>query len=529
MGLTRTSLAPFAVAAVLLAASAAARPPAAAIDDVVERAMAAFDVPGLAVTIVQGSDVLHAAGYGVLEDGTPEKVDADTLFRIGSVSKAFTAAALALLADDGKLAWDDRVIDYLPEFRLSDPWVTREFTIRDLLTHRSGLPLGAGDLLMFPDGNASVADIVHALRYFEPASSFRSGFAYDNLLYIVAGEVVARVSGQDFAAFVEERLFEPLGMQTCAATAERASPSASLATPHIEVDGGLEATTTRVTSVAAAAGGIVCSARGMANWMRFLLTEGETPGGERLLGEAQFAELLAPVTLLPTPDYLAEHAGAFLTAYALGWNVSTFHGEPTVSHSGGVWGMTTFMAFLPDRDLAVFASNNQMSVAPRAVVNDVIELYLPDADIGAAVDWVAIFEDVSGDRGAAAEKVVAEAWAARDADSTPSLPLEGYTGVYEDPWYGTVRISLEDGRLWFRSERNAPLVGPLEHFQYNTFIVRWSDRRLHADAYVTFSLTPAGEADHIAMRAVSPATDFSFDFHDLDLRRADKSEGNAAD
>ncbi|HEX5787126.1 MAG TPA: serine hydrolase domain-containing protein, partial [Woeseiaceae bacterium] len=176
MHLPRTSLTPFAVAAVLLSASAAARPPTAAIDDVVERAMDVFDVPGLAVTVVQGNDLRHAAGYGVLEDGRPEKVDADTLFRIGSVSKAFTAAALALLADEGRLAWDDRVIDYLPEFRLSDPWVTREFTIRDLLTHRSGLPLGAGDLLMFPDGNATPAEVVQALRHLKPATSFRSEF-----------------------------------------------------------------------------------------------------------------------------------------------------------------------------------------------------------------------------------------------------------------------------------------------------------------------------------------------------------------
>ncbi len=256
----------------------------------------------------------------------------------------------------------------------------------------------------------------------------------------------------------------------------------------------------------------------MARWMAFILAEGETADGEQLFSKEHFGELTKPVTLLPASGYLAEHAGTFLNAYALGWNVSTFYGEPMLSHGGGVWGVTTFIAVLPEQDLAVFASNNQMSVAPRAVVNDIVDAFLEESP-WAGNDWVAILEGISGDRSAAAEKVVEEAWAARDADSTPSLPLDAYTGTYRDPWYGTVRISLEDGRLHFRSDRNEPLQGPLEHFQYDTFIARWSDRRLHADAYVRFMLGLEGDVERIRMKAVSPATDFSYDFHDLDLEK----------
>jgi CubicO group peptidase (beta-lactamase class C family) len=499
----------------------AADPLAAAIDAMVARAQQTFDVPGMAVTVVHRGEALLARGYGIEQIGAADRVDDRTLFQIGSVSKAFTAAALAILVDAGELDWDDPVIDHLPEFRMHDAWVTREFTIRDLLTHRSGLPIGAGDLLMFPDGNATTAEVVYALRHLKPATSFRSRFAYDNLLYIVAGEVVARKSGQTFPEFIERRLLMPLGMKECVAISGRAAPQARLATPHVLVAGELETTTTRVTELVAAAGGIACSARGMIGWMTFMLTGGVAADGQRLVSEEHFEELIRPVTLLAVPPYLAEHAGAYLNAYALGWNVSTFNGQPILSHGGGVWGMTTFLAILPALDLAVFASGNQMSPAPRAVVHDVIERVVA-GDAAVARDWIAILAGVSADRRTEADRVVAEAFAARNAQSAPSLPLEAYAGTYRDPWYGDVRVSLTpSGDLWFESLRNPPLNGPLEHFQYETFVARWQDRRLDADAYVTFTIAPAGNIERIRMSAVSPATDFSYDFHDLDLRRVD--------
>jgi hypothetical protein len=337
--------------------------------------------------------------------------------------------------------------------------------------------------------------------------------------------VVARVSGMPFAEFLERRLLTPLGMSDCVATASRAGRRARLATPHVLVDGVLEVTTTRVTDLVAAAGGVACSARSMTHWLSFMLARGSTATGERLISERQFAELIRPVTLLRVPDYLAEHTGAYLSAYALGWSVSTFHGQPILSHGGAVWGMTTFIAVLPKQDLAVFVSGNQMSAAPRAVAHDVIERLLA-GEAAFERDWIAILDEVSGDRQAEADRVVAEAFAARNADSTPSLHLDAYAGTYRDPWYGSVTVSLtDDGQLWFESARNPPLNGPLEHFQYDTFVARWQDRRLMADAYVTFTLTPDGRIERIRMAAVSPATDFSYDFHDLDLvRDADDRE-----
>ena len=486
----------------------------------IDRAAKTFEVPGMAVTVVHDGKTFYAGGHGVVETGSAVRVSERTLFQIGSVSKAFTAAALAILVDDGKLQWDDAVVDHIPEFRMYDPWVTREFTIRDLLTHRSGLPLGAGDLLMFPDGKSTPADVIRALRYLKPSSSFRSEFAYDNQLYVVAGEVVARVAKIPFDEFVEQRLLAPLGMSGCVASADRAAPAAERATAHMLVDGRLVTTTTRVAPLVAAAGGVTCDARGMSNWMSFMLNEGETREGERLVSREQFGQLTRPVTLLDVPGYLSEHAGAHLNAYALGWNVSTFYGEPMLSHSGGVWGMTTFIAVMPKQGLAVFATGNQMSAAPRAVVYDIVNQFLEGTVPGTDKDWIGILGKVAQERQSAAADVVAKAWESRNAKSRSSLPLAAYAGTYRDPWYGEVRVSLaKDGQLQFHSERNEPLQGPLEHFQYDTFIARWTDRSLMADAYVTFALGAEGTVEGIRMKAVSPATDFSYDFHDLDLKR----------
>jgi CubicO group peptidase (beta-lactamase class C family) len=501
--------------------AATAGPAPETVDATVRRALETFQVPGMAVTVVQG-DSTYAAGYGILASGRDASVDADTLFQIGSVSKAFTAAALALLVDEGKLGWDDPVIDHLPEFRMYDAWVTREFTVRDLLTHRSGLPLGAGDLLIFPEGTATRAEIIRAFRFLKPTSSFRAKYDYDNLLYIVAGEVVARVSGSSFEDFLEQRVLKPLGMEDCTATASRARADSRQATPHILVDGRLQTASAGIQDVVSAAGGVTCSARDMARWMSMLLARGRGPDGTQLISEKQFAQLVGPVTLLPSSPYLVEHAGAHLNAYALGWNVSTFYGQRAWSHGGAVWGMTSFLMVLPEQGLALFATGNQMSPAPRAVVNALADHLLADTVPGTGKDWISILDTVSAGRRTEADAAVAAAEAARDRKSRPSLPLEAYVGTYRDPWYGTIHISREkDGRLWFRSDRNAPLTGPLEHFQHDTFIARWTDRRLMADAYVSFSLAPEGAVERIRMKAVSPATDFSYDFHDLDLVRVE--------
>lgn len=507
-------------ACLLSPVTVAAAPSAESIEQSIQTAMKEFQVPGMAISVVHQGTVYYSGGAGVTEIGGDRKVDEKTLFQIASVSKAFTAAALAILVDDGKLSWDAPVIDYLPEFRMYDAWVTREFSVRDLLTHRSGLQVGAGDLMLFPEANSTREEVIRALRYLKPVSSFRSKFDYDNLLYIVAGEVVARVSGLAFEEFVEQRLLLPLGMTACTATLGRVDPKAIKATPHVLIDDKLETTKSLESTLAAAAGGINCSAHSMSKWMSFILAKGRNTEGKQVISEAQVEQLLAPVTLLSPKPYFAEHAGTFMNAYALGWNVSTFYGQPMYSHSGGLWGMTSYLALLPKQGLGVFVTNNQMSPAPLAVVNQIFDEFLQEVSPDSGQDWISIISAVSAKRSQDADQVVADAASERASDSKTSLPLDAYVGTYRDPWYGDIQISKsDDGNLVFTSGRSAPLSGPMEHFQYDTFIARWMDRRLMADAYVSFSLTPDGQVEGIRMQAVSPATDFSFDFQDLDLKR----------
>lgn len=505
-------------ASTLVLTPAFAAPSPESVEKSIVRALEEFQVPGMAVSVVHDGKVWYSGGQGILTVGEEGLVDDSTLFQIGSVSKAFTAAALAMLVDQGKVSWDAPVIDYLPEFRMYDSWVTREFTIRDLLTHRSGLPLGAGDLMLIPDGNASREEIVTAMRYLKPSSSFRSKFDYDNLLYVIAGVVVERVSGIPYEEFIEQKLFAPLGMDDCVASLERVPATAARATPHVVVDSEMQKTTSAITAAAAPAGGINCSASSMTKWMMFVINRGLIDENNQLISAAQFEQLLNPVTLVPGPGYLAENAGSFLNAYALGWNISTFYGQPAYSHGGGVWGMTTFLMILPNQGLAVFASDNQLSAAPRAIVYDVVDQFMQGQSDYAGKDWVGLISELIQNRQAAGDDAVDKAFADRAADSKPSLPLAAYAGTYRDPWYGDIHIELtEDGQLWFRSERNEPLSGPLVHFQYDTFIARWTNRLLNADSYVSFTLTPEGGVERIRMKAVSPTTDFSFDFHDLDL------------
>src|ERR1700761_8552826 len=234
-------------------------PAPADIDRLAARAMKEFSVPGIAVAIVRDGRVVLAKGYGVRELGKPEPVDADTLFAIGSNTKEFTAASVAILVDEGKLHWDDRVIDYLPDFRMWDPYVTREFTIRDLLTHRSGLGIGAGDLMFVTATDFTRTDLLRALRFLEPASSFRSQFAYDNLVYVIAGQVVAVASGQPWEDFVTARILKPLHMDACAADDTRLTDRGNLAAPHVVVDGKLTRIPALSIPLVAPAGAIQCN------------------------------------------------------------------------------------------------------------------------------------------------------------------------------------------------------------------------------------------------------------------------------
>jgi CubicO group peptidase (beta-lactamase class C family) len=505
----------------LLSATLAAQPARQAappdLDAWVARAMQTFEVPGLALAVVKDDAVIVAKGYGVRKLGEPAPVDARTLFGIASNTKAFTATALGLLVEEGKIEWDAPVIRYLPAFAMWDPFVTREITIRDLLVHRSGLGLGAGDLLWWPESTYDRKEIARRLRFIPPATSFRSAYAYDNVLYLVAGELIEAMSGQTWEAFISSRILAKAGMTGTSVRHSAAAGGGNVAAPHAPVDGRVRPIRPFDSDNTNPAGGINSSAEDITKWLRIQLSGGALADGSRLFSAATARQLTSIVTPIPIGDPPAELAPlkASFHGYALGFDIRDYRGHKAVMHTGGLPGYVSRIVMIPDVNVGVAVFTNQES----GEAFDSIAFHVLDHYLGAPTfDWIDGYKKVQA-RTAAAEAAAEQRGAsARDAASKPSLPLAKYAGRYRDAWYGDIAIAEEGGTLVMRFSHTPALAGELEHWQHDTFVARWRDRELRADAFVTFALNPDGSIDQVKLRAVSPATDFSFDFQDLLLK-----------
>ena len=515
----RHAIAPTWLVFALIATAAAAEPPG----ELAVRAEALreqFDAPGLTIAIVEQDEVTFAQGFGVTDIEHPRPVDPDTNFAIGSVTKAFTAAALSILVDEGKLGWDDKVIDHMPEFRMYDSWVTREMTVRDLLVHRSGLGLGAGDLLFVPRSNLTRADVVDRLAHIPPETSFRSAYAYDNILYMVAGRLIERVSGKSWEQFMRDRVLETAGMVDATVDNDARGDESGIAHPHARISGPIRGMgemerlddSMVVAQVAAPAGGIQASADDMARWIRIQLSHGELPGEGRLFSEDQSREMWNPVVLKPAqgfPPPLDETEALFNT-YALGWDVRDYHGERVIMHGGGVYGSITRIVLLPDRGVGFFLATN----SEEAALMTGLEFELLDHYLGVeGRDWPAEFATfLDAYFGDAAEALAAPG--AEPADVGPSRPLAAYAGDYSDPWFGTIRVREQSGALAVEFPHWPGISAILEHWQYDTFVTRFNEPSVEP-AYVTFALDAEGDVERVTMRAVSPVADFSYDYDDL--------------
>ena len=489
----------------------------------VEQVRDRFEVPGIAVAVVQDGQVLLERGWGVREIGKPAPVDEHTLFAIASNTKAFTAASLSMLADEGKLSLDDRVVDHLPGFRMSDPYVTGQMRIRDLLTHRSGLGLGAGDLLFWPGSDYRNEEVVRRLKDVPLKTGFRERYAYDNILYAVATRVIEEVSGQSYAQFLQQRFLDPLGMGGTRFNADALRPGDNVATGHAKAD----FTTLRPTFPltwhnAAGAGGIYSSVHDMGRWMRAQLAGGtftDPQGNEQRLfsreRQKEMWSLLSPMPIAEPPVPQLAAARPDFLGYGEGWITSSYRGEKLVWHTGGWPGMVSRVTLVPGRNLGVVVLTNQEAGgAFNALTMQVLDAFMQPAQ---RTDWIDAYVAAADKARAKADKAWRERLAARQARSTPSLPLAGYAGTYRDAWYGDVDVVHDGGRLRMRFQPSPLLTGTLQHWQHDTFLVKWDDRTLNGDAFVTFSLDADGRVREARMEAASELTDFSFDFHDLRL------------
>lgn len=489
------------------------------VDAIVARFIAETGTPGIAVTIVRPNQPVFARGYGVRTLGKPGKVDEHTRFGIASNSKSFTAAALAMLVDEGKLGWDEPVVKYLPDFRMHDPAVTQMMTVRDLLVHRSGLPLGAGDLMYFPASPRSADDAVRALPFLVPDKGFRSGYAYDNILYLVAGLLIEKVTGKSWREVVATRLLTPLGMTDAVPSrdllkTENVAGRHARLGPPVRGMGKMGVVAPDETSAIDAAGGINASVADIAHWLQVQLAFGALPDGKRLWSKAQATEMWRPQTIVassdgPTPE---NPTRPVTSSYALGWFVADYRGTRLVSHSGGLSGQVTQTAFLPAKGIGVAVFSNVEDGVSSAIRNAILDRLI-DAP---AYDWVAAYAKRVTDGNASAMK---ELGGGTDTapPGAPSLPLAAYAGRYRDPWYGDVVVAEKAGRLSIDFTPTPVFKSALDPWGPDAFRTRFPTGA-GEDAVVTFTVE-GGKVTGAKMVALSPLADFSYDFHHLAFKR----------
>ncbi len=491
-----------------------------AIDTLVARSMKAFDVPGIAVAVIKDGKVIHSKGYGLRSLRTGQPTDENTIFGIASNSKAFTAAALGILVDEGKLTWDDKVRDIIPEFKLYDAWVTEQFTVRDLLTHRSGMGLGAGDLMFFPDSSDfTLKDIMYNLRFLKPASSFRTKYDYDNNLYIVAGEVVKRVSGISWDDFVEQKILTPLGMTRTATSFDRLKDTSDIIDAHAPVEGKVAVIARSTMKVGHSAGGINSSIADLSKWVMLHLADGKYGDNmnKQLFSHDVHEEMWTPQTIIPV-----HNPGPYNThfaSYGFGFGLSDVKGYKEVTHTGGLEGMVTQITMIPELKLGIIVlTNQQEGGAFQCITDQIKDAYLGIKGTDRVKEYAGYRQQALGN----GSKIADSVWNGAALAHTKGMDktdLSIYTGTYQDPWFGNITISLKNGLPWFDAKRSPKLTGQLFFYKGNTFLVKWRDRSMEADAYVTFTFDETGKAVGITMKPISPLTDFSFDFQDLNFMR----------
>lgn len=468
--------------------------------------------PGMAIAIVQHDRVVYARGFGVRQKDGTKPVDEHTVFGIGSLTKAFTVAALGLLVDEGRLRWDDHVIDYLPYLQLYDTYATRELTIRDLLCHRSGLPAYGGDLLSFHT-TYTRRDILQRLRYLRPASSFRSRYAYQNNLFVAAGEVIPAVTGTSWDEFVQTRLFAPLGMKDSSTSVTGISALANVATPHALIANEPRPVTWSSLDNLGPAGSINSSVADIAQWLRVQLHAG-VYGERRVWSEAVAREMHTPQTPMPLPPARGSVPMPRFAAYGLGWQISEYHGHTLLAHNGGVLGMTARIVLSPADDLGVVILTNGERGLATPLLYRVLDalLDLPEHDYAA--------ESLARSRAAVQQEQ--RRWTdrerARAKSSRPSLALSEYAGEYRSPALGAALLRMTGQTVELRLKPYPQLTGIATHWQYDTFLVRWNEPTWPR-TFLSFSLDENGRATAFRLRLAEEA-DPSFDFENYQFARA---------
>lgn len=458
------------------------------LDNYIEKVYKDWNLPGLSIAVVKDGKILLSKGYGIRALDGNEKVNSKTLFGAMSTTKAMTAVGMAILVDEGKVNWDDRVIEHLPHFKVADAYVTRELKIRDLFTHNAGL--GNADFLWAWTPDLSAEKVVERMQHAEPAYSFRGGFTYQNIMYLVAGQIVEEISGKPWEDFMAERVFSPLGMNNTFPNMEGSKSYKNRSVAHYEIDGHIQQIPETTADPIAPAGAVWSTSDDIAKWVNFMLDSAKIEG-KSLLKTATWQELIKPQVVIPSNQFYPtmQLTKPHWTTYGFGWFQHDYRGEMVNFHTGSLAGRTAIAGLLVDKKIGVYIFGNLDHAELRhALMYKVFDLFAFDDN---SRDWSAdmkvLYDGIAKDW----EDQRKEVKKKRIMNTAPSLSVHAYTGIYKAPFYGTAIIELQDGYL--KLVLSPTVQANLNHWHFETFEADW-DKAWWGESLLAFKLDPVSGA-----------------------------------
>ncbi len=474
------------------------------LDEYYSKAINDWHVPGMAIAIVRNDSVVFMKGFGVREVGKPEKIDPNTIFAIASNTKAFTSAALAILVDDGKLNWDDKVINFLPWFQMYDPYVTYNMTVRDLLCHRSGLATFSGDLLWYAT-NYSREEVIKRARFLKPVYGFRERYGYSNIMFLAAGEVVHSISGESWDDFVGKKIFKPLGMTRTYTSIKPLENLENVAKCHTEVDGKVIAIPYLSWDNIAPAGAINSCVADLAKWVKLQLNYGKK-GSVQIFSEKRSREMWSPNITQNVSAYSEKmFPSIHFKGYAMGWGVNDYLGRKIVSHSGGYDGMLSYTCLIPEEKTGFVILTNCNNPVYNPLVYKTLDILLG----GKETDWSQIMLENMKKQETAAKRQLEEEENSRAKDTKPTLDLKEYSGIYGGELYGNAKISVENGELKLVFAPAPMFNAILKHWQYDTFTIRFDEFPSLPKGKVNFIINADGKVEEMRIDVPNPDFDFT--------------------
>ncbi len=437
------------------------------IDAYLIKARQDWNIPGMAVAIVKDGETVLLRGYGFIESGKSERVDENTLFAIASNTKAFISASLSLLMEQGKLSWDDKVIDFIPDFKLYDTYVTSHCTIEDLLCHRVGLGTFSGDLIWYKSELTS-PEVIKKIKHVPQAYGFRNGYGYSNLMFITAGEVIKKVSGQSWDVFLDSAFFQPLNMSRTVTSTHQLQELANVSSPHKPYIGGNQVIDWVNWDNMGAAGGIISSAMDMAQWINLQLNQGVFEQDTLIPMRQQLKMWTIHNSRELTERDRRLIPGKLYKGYGLGWNIDSYRNKQVISHGGGYDGMYSKVMMMPEENLGIVILTNSMKS-----ISDPISYFIIDRYLDAAYrDWSA---EALNFQGSGSPNRITTLRNAKVKKSKATLDLEKYAGTYYSGIHGKIQILVEPDGLRLEFENMPKLNASLEHWHYDTWEINWDE------------------------------------------------------